>query len=174
MRPRNKLKLSLSPGQHCVAFDLLSQESDTTQTVLAGEEQLLELISTDVPLSLVLDKVCTALDVELGNIMSVALFLDDEDHFSHELSRLAALFGLSIFSTTAILSQSGQLLGTLETYCCCSRSPTTPELNLIERAAQIAALAIQLRSDAGDSGAGASSWNSTLRPKAPKGTLPGN
>jgi hypothetical protein len=150
------------------------QESDTMQTLLAGEEQLLDLVSADATLSYVLDKVCTALDVQVGNIVSVALLLHDEEHCSHELARNAVLFGLSSFCSRAILSQCGELLGTFETYCCCPRSPSRVEQKLIERAAQIASLAIQFRINADNFRTYTFPWNSMLRRNAHRGMLPGN
>lgn len=144
---------------------------DPVQTLLAAEEQLLDLISTGASLSYVLDKVCTALDVQVGNIASVVFLLQDEEHVSHELALNAALFGLSSFCSTAIPSQSGELLGTFEIYCCCPRTPSRFEQNLIERAAQIASLAIELHIHAVASNAYTFPWNSTLQWNVHAGTL---
>lgn len=119
------------------------QESDNVQTLLAGEGQLLELISEGAPLQQVLDKVCTSLDVQIGNVVSLALFPENEEHTLHTIEQSAARFGLSAFSCTAILSPSEEFFGTLEIYCCFPREPTISESKLIERAAHLAALAIQ-------------------------------
>lgn len=119
------------------------QESDNAQTLLEGEGQLLELISEGAPLPQVLDKVCTALDVQVGNVVSLVLFPGDEEHALHRIAQTAATFGLSAFSCTAILSPSEEFFGTLEMYCCFPRKPTLGESELIERAAHLAALAIQ-------------------------------
>ena len=71
---------------------------------------MLELISTGAVLPDVLDKICTALDVQIGNAMSLVLFLDDDEHFTHTMAQNAAKCGLSLFSCTAILSPSDELV----------------------------------------------------------------
>jgi len=119
------------------------QKSDNLQTLLAGEGHLLELIKAGAPLPQVLDKVCTALDLQVGNVVSLVLFPDDEEHTLHTIAESAMEFGLSAFSCTAILSPSAEFFGTLEMYCCLPRRPTLDENKLIERAAHLAALAIQ-------------------------------
>ena len=119
------------------------QESDNLQTLLAAEGQLLDLISEGAPLEHVLNRVCTALDMQIGNIVSLVLFPDDEEHTSHTIARSAATLNLTVFSCTAILSPSEKFLGTLEIYCCFPRMPTLGERGLIDRAAQLASLAIQ-------------------------------
>ncbi len=119
------------------------RESNHIQTVLAGEGHLLELISEGAPLPQVLDKVCSALDVQVGNVVSLVLFPDDEEHTLHTVAQSASEFGLTAFSCTAILSPSEEFFGTLEMYCCIPRRPTISENEVIERAAHLAALAIQ-------------------------------
>jgi GAF domain-containing protein len=119
------------------------QESDNIRTWLAGEGQLLELISEGAPLSHVLDRVCTALDVQVGNVVSLVLLSDSEEHTLHTIAQSATKFGLTSFSCTPILSPNDEFFGTLETYCCFPRKPTLSESELIERAAHLAALAIQ-------------------------------
>jgi len=119
------------------------QESDNLQILLAAEGQLLDLISEGAPLEHVLNRVCTALDVQVGNIVSLVLFPDDEEHTLHTIARSAATLNLTVFSCTAILSPTQEFLGTLEIYCCFPRMPTLGERGLIDRAAQLASLAIQ-------------------------------
>jgi hypothetical protein len=135
------------------------QESDTRQTLLIGDGHLLELIFTGAPLRYVLDKICTALDVQVGNVVSLVLFLDDDEHFMHTIAQNAAQFGLSVFCCTAILSRSDELLGTLEMYCCFPRGPTPSESKLIARATHLAALAIQRHNHEQDSASLSLHWN---------------
>jgi len=123
------------------------RESDNMQSLLAGEGLLLELIIAGAPLPEVLDTVCTALDVQVGNVVSVVLFPDDEEHTLHTFAQSAAAFGLSAFSCTTILSRNGEFLGTLEMYSCFLRGPTPSEKKLIERATHLAALVIQNHDD---------------------------
>jgi hypothetical protein len=140
---------------------LYRQKSDTAQTLLVGESHVLELISTGAPLTQVLDKLCIALDVQVGNVISLVLFPDDAEHFTHTIAQFAAQSGLSVFCCMAILSLNEELLGTLEMYCCFPRTPTSVEGTLIERAALLAALAIQRHDHERDSGSLSSDWSGT-------------
>ena len=128
------------------------QESDTIQTQLVGEGHLLELISAGTALPYVLDKICTALDVQVGSVVSVVLLPEDEEHLLRTIAKTALRFGLSVFCCAAILSPSEELLGTFETYCCFPRNPTLRESKLIDRATHLAALAIQGHNHERDSG----------------------
>jgi hypothetical protein len=119
------------------------QELNSAQTLLAGEVQLLEMISAGAPLPQVLDRVCTLLDVQMGNVVSLVLLPDDGEHTLHNIAQSAAKFGLTSFSCVGILSPTGEFLATLETYCCFPRKPNLGENRLIEQAAHLAALAIQ-------------------------------
>jgi hypothetical protein len=141
---------------------LYPQESETIQTLQFSEGHVLELISTGAALPDVLDKICTALDVQMGNAMSLVLFLDDDEHFTHTMAQYAAECGLSLFSCTAILSPSDELLGTFEIYSCFPRGPTRNENMLIERATYLATLAIQLYDHAPNSESPSSAWRGTL------------
>lgn len=119
------------------------KESDPAPVVLLGEARLLELISRGAPLTEVFDKICFALDIQLGNVVSVILSCQDDEHALHELAERAVEFGLYVFSCCAILSESEQLLGTLETYSTLSGSLAVGQARLIQRASELAALAIQ-------------------------------
>lgn len=122
---------------------MFCQESDNSQRLLAGEGQLLELISEGAPLPQILDRVCAALDVQVGNVVSLVLLPDDAEHTLHTFEQSAATFGLTPFSCTPILSTEKEFLGTLETYCCFPREASPTESELIQQAARLAALAIQ-------------------------------
>jgi len=141
---------------------LYPQQLETIQTLQFSEDHVLQLISTGAVLPDVLDTICTALDVQMGNAMSLVLFLDDDEHFTHTMAQYAAECGLSLFSCTAILSPCDELLGTFEIYSCFPRGPTRNENALIERATYLAALAIQLYDHAPDSESPSSAWRGTL------------
>ena len=137
-------------------------EPDEMQPLLVGEGDLLELISVGAPLPQILDKVCAALDMQVGNVVSLVLLPNDEEHTAHTIANTAAEFGLSVFSRTAILSPNEELVGTLEIYCCFPRTPSASEDRLIQRAAHLAALAIQHHSHGRDSGNFSLHWNGTI------------
>lgn len=147
------------------------RESDVMQTLLAGEGHLLELISSGAPLPQVLNEVCTALDVQVGNVVSLVLLPDDEERTAHAIADTAAEFGLSVFSRTAILSPSEELFGTFEIYCCFPRTPAPREDRLIQRAAHLAALSIQNHYRGRDSRNFSLHWNGAIR-SGPRGALP--
>jgi hypothetical protein len=87
--------------------------------------------------------VCAALDVQVGNVVSLVLLPDDAEHTLHTFKQIAATFGLTPFSCTPILSTEEEFLGTLETYCCFPQEASPTESKLIEQAVRLAALAIQ-------------------------------
>ena len=145
------------------------QESDNSQALLAGEGQLLELISEGAPLPQILDRVCTGLDVQVGNVISLVFLRDDEEHTLHKIEDSAATFGLIAFSCTPILSTEEEFLGTLEMYCCFPRKPTLSESGLIERATRLAALAIQHYNHE----VGAADWPRDWTPATPKSPCEG-
>lgn len=122
---------------------MYAKEPDPVPVALLGEARLLELIYGDAPLAEVLDKICGALDAQLGNVVSVVLSCGDDEHALHELAKRAMQFGLYVFSCCAIVSRSEQLLGTLETYSCFSQRPAIGEARLVQRASELVALAIQ-------------------------------
>jgi hypothetical protein len=123
-------------------FILRRQDSDSIPTHLTGEGHVLELISTGAPLVHVLNRLCTAFDLQVGNVVSLVLFPDDEDHTVHAIARSAADCNLFVFCCAAIVSPDEELLGTFEAYCCLPRGPTPSERKLIERVVHLAALAI--------------------------------
>jgi GAF domain-containing protein len=137
-------------------FAMYQQETDAKPAVLVGESRIFELISTGGPLQELLDRICSALDFQVGNVVSVALSLEEDAHSLNELAEQAVQFGLYVFSCCAILSKREQLLGTLETYNCLRRIPTVSQTRLILRASQLAGLAIE-RQDREDQ-----PWNFTL------------
>ncbi len=114
------------------------QDSGTVQPVLEGEGRLLKLISRGAPLTHVLDALCASLNLQVGNVVSLVLFSDDEEHCRHTIEQYAAQYGLFVFCCAAILSPSEELLGTFEVYCCFPQIPTLSEIKLIERATEIA------------------------------------
>jgi hypothetical protein len=142
--------------------------------VLPGEGRLLELISTDLPLKDVLNDICAVLDVQVGNVVSVVLSTEDDEHVWHRLAEQAVQCGLYVFSCCAILSQSDQLLGTLETYSCLSRRPAVSQTRLIQRASQLAALAMQRHDRAHDPWGLTLPWITAPKSSAPEGHLPEN
>ena len=117
---------------------------------LAGERHILELISQCAPLPGILNKLCTLIDVQVGNVVSLFLLPDCEQNHLCSVTQSAIKLGLHVFSSTDILSRDKSDLGTLVIYGCDPRWPTADEDRLIERAVYLAALALQRRGDEED------------------------
>jgi hypothetical protein len=126
--------------------------ADSIQYLLRGEEQIFQSISARAPIPKILDDICNALDSQIGNTVSLISVPDNNVMSAAEVSSSAALFGLHVFVSVAIGSESVEELGFLEMYCCVSRNPSTRELQLIERAVCLAAVAIKRFREAGNDG----------------------
>jgi hypothetical protein len=97
-----------------------------------------------------LNKLCTAIDVQIGNVVSLFLLPDEEANHSCSVTQIAMQVGLHVFSSTDILSRDMTFLGTLEIYGCDPRRPTPYECQLIARVMDLAAIAIQRHGDEED------------------------
>jgi hypothetical protein len=111
------------------------------ETLLQGEESILESISSDAPLPAVLNKLCVAIDLQIGNMISV--ILAGEDHDLRATTENALQFGLHVFWSACIPLRDEQVLGSFQMFSCASRSPSPFELQLIERVTHLAGVAIR-------------------------------
>lgn len=119
------------------------------QYLLVAEEQILRSIAARAPISEVLNEISTALDCQLGNMVSLISVPADGEVNPPETARNAEIFGLHIFFSGDILNEFDQELGSIEMYCCTVRSPTSHEIELIERAACLAAIVMERDTRAG-------------------------
>jgi hypothetical protein len=119
------------------------------QYLLRGEEQLLQAISARAPLPEVLHKICDALDSEIGNMMSVVALPNDDAAGLAAIAKSASLFGLHKFCSANVVGGNDESLGSLEMYCSVPRRPFLNEVQLIERATCLAAVAITRHNEAG-------------------------
>jgi hypothetical protein len=130
--------LTINPG----GVNVLHQDSITTHDMSHAEGQL-HLIANTPPLPEALNKLCAAVDRQVGNVVSLVLFPDGKEHTLPAIGEAVARYGLFVFSCAAILSPDGKLRATFETYSCIPRSPTPEESALVEQAARLAAIAFQ-------------------------------
>jgi len=140
----------MTEGESCNKWgpsqlSLRRQSSGRKETLLRGEKSILELISMGAPLPGVLNRLCAAIDLQIGNLVSVILPADNQE--LHAVTRKAVQFGLQVFWSGSIPLRNEDVLGSLQMYCCVSRPPTPFELQLIERVTHLAALAIQRHND---------------------------
>lgn len=111
--------------------------------LLQAEERILRSIAGRVPVAQILNEICTALDCQIGNMVSLISLSEDEVANTEEISRNAALFGLHLFFSAGVLGECGKELGSLEMYCCTMRNPSCCELQVIDRAVCLAAITIE-------------------------------
>jgi|ERR1700676_610223 len=116
--------------------------------LLKAEEELLQSMSAGTPLSEVLHKICNALNLEIGNMISLISLADDDATDRAAIARIAALFGLYAFCSAGVVAENDELLGYLEMYCCVRHSPSPGEFQLIKRATCLAAMAIKQHNEA--------------------------
>jgi hypothetical protein len=131
-------------------------------TDLLGERSILELISTEAPLAEILNNLCTAIDLQLGNIVSVMLLPDDTERDFKTIAHGALQFGLHLYWSADIALGDEDVLGSFEMYCCVPRTPTAFELRLIQRATHMAALAIRRYHGDEDLSGARSAWKRAL------------
>ena len=134
-----------------------------TQYLLRAEKQLLQSISADASLSKVLNEICSALDIQIGNVVSLISLPWDDPSDLAAIATNAALFGLYTFCSEGVVSEDHEVLGFLEMYCSVRRDPAAEEVQLIERAKCLAAIAIERHNEASDQDNGDERRNQTVR-----------
>jgi GAF domain-containing protein len=132
------------------------------RTDLLGEKKILDLISMGAPLREVLNNVCTAIDLQIGNIVSVVLLPEDTERDFKTIARGALQFGLRLYWSADIPFRDQVVLGSLEMYCCVPRTPTAFEMKLIQRATYLAALAIRHYRGDEERGSACREWKRVL------------
>lgn len=138
---------------------------------LAGENGICELISLGAALPVVLNKLCSAIDLQIGNVVSVILLADDQKLDLQTIARSALTYGLHVFWSTSISLPEDNLLGCFEMYSCVSRTPTPFELQLIQRVTHLAALAIRRHHGQEEFESLSSDWKAALRRHSQEGPL---
>jgi hypothetical protein len=119
-----------------------------SQYVLKAEEKILQAISARAPVPETLNEICSSLDCQIGNSVSLISTSTGRDTSAAGTARTAARFGMQVFSSAKIIDDLGRELGSLETYCRDSRTPSSNESRLIERAVHLAAHAIMRENQA--------------------------
>jgi len=112
------------------------------------EEHVLQSISSRAPLPKVLNEICSVLDCQIGNVVSLISLPGDDAGDLEAIAGNAALFGLYTICSEGVFGESEELLGFLEMYGRVARSPNASELLLIERAMCLAAIAIKRHNEA--------------------------
>ena len=117
------------------------------QYLLSFEELVLQAISARAPLPGIFNRICTALDCQIGNVISlISLAAEDAEENDH-IAMGATNFGLHTFHSARVNGRGDELLGSLRIYCCVLRCPTSRDLQFIERAICLTAIAITLANE---------------------------
>jgi hypothetical protein len=112
--------------------------------LLSGEEHLLSAIASRASLRGILNGICSALNFQIGNVVSLIARSGNDGWDVGEGALKAALCGLYMLSSESILAEDGEVLGNFEVYGWVSRKPTPNESQLIKRASCLATVAIKL------------------------------
>jgi hypothetical protein len=136
---------------------------DKIQYLLRAEEHLLQSISSHAALPKVLNEICSALDFQIGNVVSLITLPGDDPSDLAAIAMNAAHFGLHTFCSEGVAAENDELLGFLEMYCSVPRNPTAEEVQLIERAKCLAAIAIKRHIEASDQDDGGGCGNQGAR-----------
>jgi hypothetical protein len=137
------------------------------QYLLRAEEQVLHSISARVPLAEMLSKICGVLNSEMGNVVSLVSLSNGDANFLTTIVQSAAVFGLHKFCSATVVGLNNELLGSIEMYCCAYRRPLPGEVRLIERAACLAAIAINRHNETGQGPGGSDSRIPLIRREPP-------
>jgi hypothetical protein len=112
--------------------------------LLSTEEQRFSIDFSPCAGPELLNRICRALDRDIGNVVSLICLRDDDT--ADGAAGNAKHFGLYPFCSAGGFAENDELLGVR------SWQPSIEELKLIERATCLAAIAIQRYNEAGDHG----------------------
>jgi hypothetical protein len=130
--------------ERSVMFSVTHHSEGRMQYLLNFESQILQSISAQKPVPQILNEICNALDSEIANVVSLVTLGALESTNAVDAARSAARFGLNVFFSAGIVADNGETLGSLEIYCCYDQCKPSPrELQMIERAACLAAIAVE-------------------------------
>jgi DNA-binding Xre family transcriptional regulator len=127
---------------------------EQSQYISRLEGHVLQSISSRAPLPKLLNEICSVLDCQIGNVVSLISLPGDDAGDLEAIAGNAALFGLYTFCSEGVFGESDELLGFLEMYSSVARSPNVSEFHLIERAMCLAAIAIKRHNEARHQGNG--------------------
>jgi hypothetical protein len=125
-------------------FEATCHSEGRIQYLLNSEPQILQSISARKPVPQILNEICSALDGEIANTVSLIALWKLDSMSTADAARSAARFGLHVFFSAGIVAENGEILGSLEMYCCYDQCKPSPrELQMIERAACLAGIAVE-------------------------------
>jgi hypothetical protein len=123
---------------------------DASFQTVTTEEQLSQRIATRTLLSETLNEICSSLDQDIGNVVSLILPCDGSAADREGIAGSAAHCGLHTLCSEGIFAQHGELLGFLEIYSCVARDASAEEFQRIQRAKRLAEIAIKIYNETND------------------------
>ncbi len=119
-------------------------EHRQAESLLATEKQALEMIARRAPLSAVLNLLCRSIQDQAPAARGSFVLSEEGTYpFRSDYRELGLSHGQQASRSTPIFSAKGAVLGTLDIYYSEPRRPLDKEERLVERATQIAAIAIE-------------------------------
>jgi hypothetical protein len=82
-------------------------DDDKSQSPLGSEKQLLRLISARAPFRRILDEICSALDCQIGNVVSLISLPEDDSAGLTNIITNGAHFGLYAFCSEGVIAGNG-------------------------------------------------------------------
>lgn len=140
---RQTHKPHLPPGERRKSAVLPRASEARTHPLLKAELPILHSISAHAPVREILHQICTALDLQIGDVASLFSLPGDDALERAAIDVMAEYYHLSPFYSEDVVGSNLELLGSLQLYCGVPRSPSASELQLIKRATCLAGLAIK-------------------------------
>lgn len=120
-----------------------------------AEARVLQMISAQAPVARILDEICLAADHQIGDVASYISRPQDDELELSSIATMVVYYRLHTFCCEAVVGENGQVLGSFKMLSGVPRSPTCAELETIEWAKCLAAMAIKLdKQSAGQAASG--------------------
>ena len=143
-------KFHFDPLQKLKKLKARRPPSDASFQSLTADEQRSQSIETRTLLSETLNEICSSLDQDIGNVVSLILPYDGGAADRECIAGSASHCGLHTLCSEGIFAQHGELLGFLEIYSCVARGASAEEFQRIQRAKRLAEIAIKIYNETND------------------------
>ena len=108
---------------------LRRSSDDKIQYLMRAEEQLLQSIPARTPLLEVLDRICSAINSQIGNMVSLISLPGDDVTDHAAIARIAALFGLHAFCSSGVVRRMANCLDLWRCTVACSAAQFSVNFN---------------------------------------------
>src|SRR5580692_6548508 len=133
IRPRNRQKhmnkAQRNSPNRLQRRHVSSHMDGRVRFLLSGEEHLLSAIASRASLRGILNGICSALNFQIGNVVSLIARSGNDGWDVGESALKAALCGLYMLSSESILAEDGEVLGNLKCMAGFRENPLPTNLN---------------------------------------------